>query len=55
MDPKERAIDKLEEDLCDPDLTDEDRRLIRQDIREIQKDIADEERWREEGYERGWR
>lgn len=63
MDPREREIEKLEEELDeyrnDPTMSAEDReknmRLIRQSIREVQRDLADEQNWREEGYERGWR
>lgn len=54
MGPREREIDRLEEELCRDDLTAEDRKLILRDIREIARDLAEEDQWRDEGYTRGW-
>lgn len=54
MGPRERAIDALERQLESDDLTEADRKDIHREIRDISRDLADEERWRDEGYERGW-
>jgi hypothetical protein len=52
--PREQEIDALEKQLEDGDLTDEEKRAIHRDLRDIERDFADEEQWREQGYERGW-
>lgn len=54
MGPREREIDRLEEELARDDLTAEDRKLIHRELRDIARDISEEEKWRDEGYERGW-
>ena len=59
----DRELDALEQELedirNDPDLYADEKavrtREIHQAIREIERDASDEERWREEGAERGWR
>jgi hypothetical protein len=55
MDPRERAIDQLERELERDDLTAEDKRAIMRELRDIERDAADEEKWRDEGEYRGWR
>lgn len=49
----ERELERLElehDEITDP----EERRAIRGAMRDIERDLADEERWREEGQERGY-
>lgn len=49
----ERELDTLQrehDDSTDPD----ERRALRAAMRDIERDLADEERWREEGAERGY-
>lgn len=49
----ERELEQLQgehDSTSDPD----ERRALRGAIRDIEKDLADEERWREQGIERGW-
>ena len=52
--PGDREIERLEDELCRDDLTEADRKEIRKAIREIARDMADEEAWRDEGHDRGW-
>lgn len=54
MDPREREYDRLEAELSDPDCTEEDKKQIRRMMRELAQDASDEEKWREEGVDRGW-
>lgn len=55
MDPREKQIDKLEEELGDPDLTPSERQDIIQSVfRDIERDVSEKNRWLEEGYDRGW-
>jgi hypothetical protein len=49
----ERAIEQLEQQLDETDDPAE-REAIMRDLREIERDLADEERWREHGREQGW-
>jgi hypothetical protein len=53
-DPRDREIRLLENELDRDDLTLEERRRINRDIRDVERDFDDEQRWREEGQERGW-
>jgi hypothetical protein len=53
-DPREKAIDQLERDLERDDLTPAERTELHREIRDIERDAAEEERWRDEGRERGW-
>lgn len=53
MGPREKQIDLLERDYENAE-TDSDRKEILREIRDIERDAADEQRWREEGQERGW-
>lgn len=49
----QRELEHLNDELdssSDPD----ERRAIIGAIRDIERDLADEERWHEEGRERGW-
>jgi hypothetical protein len=50
----EREIEKLEEQLAATDDP-EERRAIRRDMRDIEREVGDYERWEDEGRERGWR
>lgn len=50
----EREIDRLEQALQETDDP-EERDAIERAIRDIGRELAEEERWREEGEERGWR
>lgn len=52
---QERHIEQLERELERDDLTAEDRAGILDEIRDVEREIADENRWRDEGEERGWR
>jgi hypothetical protein len=51
--PRERELDLLERDLEDAE-SEQDRKAIIREMREIERDAAEEEQWREEGRERGW-
>lgn len=50
----ERQIELLEGELLDENLTEADRKLIQQEIKDLTREIADEMRWRDQGEERGW-
>lgn len=50
----ELQIEALERDLEDPDLTDLQKDAICRELRELGRELADEERWRDEGHQRGW-
>jgi hypothetical protein len=54
MGPRERAIDALERQLEDDGLSTEEKRDIHREMRDIERDFAQEEQWRDQGYERGW-
>lgn len=49
----EREIEQLEREMEEAS-TPEERKEIARAIREIEHELADEERWEEEGHERGW-
>jgi hypothetical protein len=53
MDPAEREIALLEEQL--DDATPSQRIEIHRAIRDIERECAEQERWREQGRDRGWR
>lgn len=50
----DKAIDRLERQLEDCDLDPEEAKAIRDEIRDMERDYADQERWQEEGRDRGW-
>jgi uncharacterized coiled-coil DUF342 family protein len=54
MDPRDREIEALERELEDGDLTPSERRDIMRELRDIERDFGDEERWQDEGRDRGW-
>lgn len=49
----ERTMERLEKQLEDTDDPSE-RKAIMDELRDIQRELADEERWRDEGRDRGW-
>jgi len=49
----QREIDRIQERLDETDDPEERRALIA-DMREIEREMADHERWLEDGNERGW-
>ena len=49
----ERTMERLEKELEDTDDPME-RKAIMDELRDIQRELADEERWRDEGRDRGW-
>ncbi len=49
----EREMELLEKQLEETDDPKE-QAAIRQDLREIERELADAERWREQGHNRGW-
>jgi hypothetical protein len=49
----EREIDLLQDQLADADP--EERRAILREIRDIEREEAERERWEQEGEGRGWR
>lgn len=49
----ERTIERLEDRLEIEDDPDE-RKALLEEIRELGRELADEERWRELGRDRGW-
>lgn len=49
----EREIELLERQLEETDDPKE-QAAIRQDLREMERELADAERWRDQGAERGW-
>lgn len=56
MDPHTRAqreIDLLEEQLSNTDDPKERREIMR-DIRDVEREVGDFERWQDEGHDRGW-
>jgi hypothetical protein len=53
MDPRERELERLDEELATTDDP-EEQRFIRNEMREIHRDMNEEDQWREEGYGRGW-
>lgn len=54
MDPRDREIEHLEREMENPDLSEAEKREIYREIRDIERDLAEEERWRDEGHDRGW-
>lgn len=62
MNPSDREIAQLERELedvrDDPELYEDERavriREIKQQIGDIEREAADQERWENEGRERGW-
>ena len=54
MGPREREIDHLERELESDDLTAADRKALVRGIRDIERDLFDEDQWRDQGIERGW-
>ena len=53
MDPREREIDRLEQLLAESEDPRE-RKEIMQDIRDVEREWAEESRWMDEGLDRGW-
>lgn len=52
--PFERAYEQLEKEL-DKCETEEQRKAVRQAMREMEREEADRQRWEEEGEFNGWR
>jgi len=53
MGPAEREIEALEDELAESDDPVE-RRHLEECIRDIGREVAEEDAWREEGRENGW-
>jgi hypothetical protein len=51
--PAEREYDRLDEELANAS-TDEERKSIRESLRDIEREEGDRERWEQQGNERGW-
>jgi len=51
----EREIETLEREMEDPDLSEHERQELYRAIRDIARDLDEEESWRQQGEERGWR
>lgn len=49
----ERELDRLDEQLsgCDDPA---ERQALRDDMRELQRELAEQDRWENEGRDRGW-
>lgn len=52
-DPRDREIDRLEQALGQTDDPQEQRELV-EDLRELEREQAEESRWLEEGIDRGY-
>jgi hypothetical protein len=53
MSAADREIELLEEQIAET-YDPAERRELERAIREIERELAEEDRWREEGRERGW-
>jgi len=50
----DREIDRLEQEMEYAE-TEEERRAIREELKDIAREAAEREQWEDEGYNRGWR
>lgn len=51
----DREAERIEEELCDPDLTEADRKILQRELRDLAREANEQEAWENEGAERGWR